>query len=44
MASVDLVLAKKLVKRERFSVDLRMEAFNLLNNTNFNMPESERMQ
>jgi hypothetical protein len=43
-ASVDLVLAKRVVKRERFSVDLRMEAFNLLNHTNFNMPESERMQ
>lgn len=45
-ASVDAVLAKRIAigHEGRYSVDLRFEAFNLLNHANFNLPASERMQ
>ena len=45
-ATVDMVLMKRMVTGGdgRFIADLRLEGFNILNHTNFNLPASERMQ
>ena len=39
-ASVDTTLAKRIPFNERFSLDLRVEFFNMLNRVNFNQPDA----
>jgi hypothetical protein len=40
MATVDLSLVKNTTIRERATVQFRVEAFNVLNRTNFGLPDN----
>ena len=40
MATVDLSLVKNTAIRERATVQFRVEAFNVLNHTNFGLPDN----
>jgi hypothetical protein len=44
LANVDFSLSKRLRLGEKAALDLRVEAFNLFNRTNFNLPSPERME
>jgi hypothetical protein len=38
MINVDLALSRRFVYRERYSLQVRAESFNISNHTNFNLP------